>query len=278
MMTTKICSSFSRLMKFPNHDFLASLGEGGGGGAAEIRAAHYWPGLWGCTLLPSRPMLAHCLAAPSPSPTLALARLGLGSAQQNPPQRVEPSLTTVQPPSFEEICSKPSLRKVPPALGLHGEWVQRGGPGPARGLCTHVCTHVDKWTGETLRGEQGLGARDAVCPSHLPRLPWLPGATLCPQGPGATWPPTSLLPCPVSPWNMEAASNPAALLGRPGAASPRTQPRTPLAPRASLLFLSSLLPLGPPRAQCTPAWETLSWAHRPAPWIHTPAPTPPLGT
>lgn len=31
LMTTKICSSFSRLMKFPNHDFLASLGDGGGG-------------------------------------------------------------------------------------------------------------------------------------------------------------------------------------------------------------------------------------------------------
>lgn len=26
LITTKICSSFSRLMKFPNHDFLASLG------------------------------------------------------------------------------------------------------------------------------------------------------------------------------------------------------------------------------------------------------------
>lgn len=25
LMTMKICSSFSRLMKFPNHDFLASL-------------------------------------------------------------------------------------------------------------------------------------------------------------------------------------------------------------------------------------------------------------
>lgn len=31
LMTTKICSSFSRLMKFPNQDFLASLGKGGGG-------------------------------------------------------------------------------------------------------------------------------------------------------------------------------------------------------------------------------------------------------
>lgn len=28
LMTTKICSSFSRLMKFPNQDFLASLGVG----------------------------------------------------------------------------------------------------------------------------------------------------------------------------------------------------------------------------------------------------------
>lgn len=27
LITTKICSSFSRLMKFPNHDFLASLRE-----------------------------------------------------------------------------------------------------------------------------------------------------------------------------------------------------------------------------------------------------------
>lgn len=31
LMTTKICSSFSRLMKFPNQDFLASLWKGGGG-------------------------------------------------------------------------------------------------------------------------------------------------------------------------------------------------------------------------------------------------------
>ena len=30
LMTRKICSSFSRLMKFPNQDFLASLGQGGG--------------------------------------------------------------------------------------------------------------------------------------------------------------------------------------------------------------------------------------------------------
>lgn len=28
LMTTKICSSFSRLIKFPNQDFLASLGSG----------------------------------------------------------------------------------------------------------------------------------------------------------------------------------------------------------------------------------------------------------
>lgn len=30
LMTTKICSSFSRLIKFPNQDFLASLREGEG--------------------------------------------------------------------------------------------------------------------------------------------------------------------------------------------------------------------------------------------------------
>lgn len=58
LMTTKICSSFSRLMKFPNQDFLASLGEGRGaeGWLCQGTLCHQ-QSVWGqaCPSLPSRP-------------------------------------------------------------------------------------------------------------------------------------------------------------------------------------------------------------------------------
>lgn len=51
------------------------------------------------------------------------------------------------------------------------------GQGPGSGLVGELCTHKDRWTGETLHGQWGLRARDATCPSHMVGQPRLPPAT-----------------------------------------------------------------------------------------------------
>lgn len=74
LMTTKICSSFSRLMKFPNQDFLASLG------AEElVMSGNPYPGPD-----PPGPDSTALMLIPQPwaslTPPPSLACLGLGSA------------------------------------------------------------------------------------------------------------------------------------------------------------------------------------------------------
>lgn len=125
----------------PKPRLLGEPGQGGGGGgrgrvcslSAEILGTgpRSPPGRGRLTALlpPPHPPLLLWLPTP-PTPLPSRARLGLGSAQQNPPQRkVEPSLT---PASAAEFWGN-RLYTIPeggaPALGLHGERAQRGRPG-----------------------------------------------------------------------------------------------------------------------------------------------------
>ena len=132
---------------------------------------------------------------------------------------------------------------MPLPWGCTGSGRSAGGQGRgsrlAGELCTHTCTHVDTWMGGTLRGEWGLGAQEAVCPSHPTGQPWLPGgppSVLKDQGPPgrphSCCPARSprgtrrLLPTQLLYWAGQGPHPPA-----------HTEPLTSLAPRASLTVL-----------------------------------------
>lgn len=114
-----------------------------------------------------------------------------------------------------------------------------GGCGTGSGLAGELCAHMDKWLGETLHGQWGLGAQDATRPSHLVGQPSSPPPPATPSSRTRGCPAAC---CPAWVTLGHGGCFQARCCARWGRGVSCTRPLTSLVPRASQCPLSSVQP------------------------------------